>query len=79
MAKSIPTVSGLDWIVDQFKEVTPDPDEFSEQMVAEKLSQKLSVVHCMMQRKLAKGEITKRKILVNGRHVNYYKRVISSP
>jgi len=74
MAKIIPKVSGMDWIVDQFKEVKPDDDEFSTEMVAEKLGQKLSVVHCMMQRKLAKGEITKRKILVNGRHVNYYRK-----
>ena len=76
MAKIIPKVSGMDWIVDQFKEVKPDDDEFSTEMVAEKLSQKLSVVHCMMQRKLAKGEITKRKLLVNGRHVNYYRRAV---
>ncbi len=76
MAKIIPKVSGMDWIVDQFKEVKPDDDEFSTEMVAEKLGQKISVVHCMMQRKLAKGEITKRKLLVNGRHVNYYKRVV---
>lgn len=79
MAKNIPKVSGMDWIVDQFKEVTPAPDEFSTQMVAEKTNQKVGIVHCMIQRKLAKGEVTKRKILVNGRHVNYYKRVISSP
>ena len=78
MAKSIPKVNGMDWIVDQLKEVTPDPDEFSAQMVAEKLNQRFSVVHCMIQRKFAKGEITKRKILVNGRHVNYYKRATPS-
>ena len=77
MAKIIPKVSGMDWIVDQFKEVKPDDDEFSTEMVAEKLSQKISVVHCMMQRKLAKGEITKRKLLVNGRHVNYYRRAVA--
>jgi len=76
MAKIIPKVSGMDWIVDQFKEVKPDDDEFSTEMVAEKLNQKLSVVHCMMQRKLAKGEITKRKLLINGRHVNYYRRAV---
>jgi hypothetical protein len=76
MAKIIPKVSGMDWIVDQFKEDKPDDDEFSTEMVAEKLSQKISVVHCMMQRKLAKGEITKRKLLVNGRHVNYYRRAV---
>jgi hypothetical protein len=76
MAKIIPKVSGMDWIVDQFQEVKPDEDEFSTEMVAEKLSQKISVVHCMMQRKLAKGEITKRKLLVNGRHVNYYRRAV---
>ncbi len=76
MAKIIPKVSGMDWIVDQFKEVKPDDDEFSTEMVAEKLGQKISVVHCMIQRKLAKGELTKRKLLVNGRHVNYYKRVV---
>jgi len=76
MAKIIPKVSGMDWIVDQFKEVKPDDDEFSTEMVAEKLGQKLSVVHCMMQRKLAKGEITKRKLLINGRHVNYYRRAV---
>jgi len=76
MAKIIPKVSGMDWIVDQFKEVKPDDDEFSTEMVAEKLSQKISVVHCMMQRKLAKGELTKRKLLVNGRHVNYYRRAV---
>ena len=76
MAKIIPKVSGMDWIVSEFKEVKPDDDEFSTEMVAEKLSQKISVVHCMMQRKLAKGEITKRKILVNGRHVNYYRRAV---
>jgi predicted transcriptional regulator len=74
MAKIIPKISGMDWITDQFKEVKPDPDEFSTKMVAEKLNQKISVVNCMMQRKLAKGEITKRTILVNGRHVNFYKQ-----
>jgi hypothetical protein len=76
MAKTIPKVSGMDWIVDQFKEVKPDEDEFSTEMVAEKLGQKISVVHCMMQRKLTKGELTKRKLLVNGRHVNYYRRAV---
>jgi len=76
MAKIIPKVSGMDWIVEQLKEVKPDEDEFSTEMVAKKLGQKLSVVHCMIQRKLAKRELTKRKILINGRYVNYYKRVV---
>jgi hypothetical protein len=76
MAKIIPKVSGMDWIVDQFKEVEPDDDEFSTEMVSKKLNQKLSVVHCMMRRKVAKGELTKRKLLVNGRHVNYYRRAV---
>lgn len=74
MAKNIPKVSGMDWIIDQFKEVKPDPDEFSTKMVAEKLNLKTAVVNCMMQRKLARGEITKRTIFVNGRHLNFYKQ-----
>jgi len=33
MAKSIPKVSGMDWIVNQFNQETIEPDEFTLEMI----------------------------------------------
>jgi hypothetical protein len=41
MAKSIPKVSGMDWIIEQFNQVEIRPDEFTVEMVVEKVLEKL--------------------------------------
>ena len=73
MAKSIPKVSGMDWIVEQFSQGKLEPDEFTAQMVKEKTGQTDSAVRCRLSRLYDAGKLTKRKVTLNGVIVNSYK------
>jgi predicted transcriptional regulator len=74
MAKNIPKVSGMDWIVDNFSKDQLEPDEFTVAMVAEKVKVSLSAARCKLHRMFESGEVTRRKVMVGGRHINAYKR-----
>jgi len=76
MAKSIPKVSGMDWIVENLKESILEPDEFTARMVADKAKTSLAAVRCKLQRMFDAGKVTRRKILEDGRQINAYKRVV---
>jgi maltodextrin utilization protein YvdJ len=76
MAKSIPKVSGMDWIVEQLSQQEMEPDEFTAEMVMEKTKTTNSSVRCRLARMCKSGELTKRKITLNGTLANVYKRVI---
>jgi predicted transcriptional regulator len=75
MAKSIPKVSGMDWIVEQLSQQALEPDEFTVEMVMEKTKRTNSSVRCHLARMCESGELTKRKVTLNGTLVNVYKRV----
>jgi response regulator of citrate/malate metabolism len=74
MAKSIPKVSGMDWIVDQFSQETIEPDEFTTEMVMKKTNSTRSTARHRLRRMYESGELTNRKILLDGKNVNVYKR-----
>jgi response regulator of citrate/malate metabolism len=76
MAKSIPKVSGMDWVVDQLSQRAMEPDEFTAEIVMEKIKASRSSVRHRLRRMCESGELTNRKILLNGTLVNVYKRVI---
>jgi hypothetical protein len=76
MAKSIPKVSGMDWIVERLSQQALDPDEFTVEMVMEKTKATSSAIRSNLQRMRNAGEVTTRKITLNGVVVNVYKRVI---
>jgi predicted RNA-binding protein with PUA domain len=76
MAKSIPKVSGMDWIVDNFSQSAIEPDEFTARMVADKAKTSLASVRCKLERMFNAGEVTRRKIVEDGHQINAYKRVI---
>jgi hypothetical protein len=76
MAKSIPKVSGMDWIVENLNESTLEPDEFTARMVADKAKTSLAAIRCKLQRMFDAGEVTRRKILEDGHQINVYKRVV---
>jgi len=75
MAKSIPKVSGMDWIIEQFQQVEIRPDEFTVEMVVEKTGKPYHPIRNRMKRMHEKGELTCRKLLIKGRYVNVYKKV----
>ena len=74
MAKSIPKVSGMDWIIEQFSQGKLEPDEFTAQMVKEKTGQTDSAVRCRLSRLCDTGELTKRKILLGGQWINIFRK-----
>ena len=74
MAKSIPKVSGMDWVVEQFSQDKLEPDEFTAEMVKERTKATESAVRCRLARMCDAGELTKRKVTLNGVIVNAYKR-----
>ena len=76
MAKSIPKVSGMDWIVEQFSQDPIEPDEFTAEMIMKKTNSTRSTVRHRLKRMCESGELTYRKVLLNGTKVNAYKRVI---
>jgi len=75
MAKSIPKVTGMDWILEQFNQVEMSPDEFTVEMVVAKLGSPYHSVRNRMKRMHEKGDLTCRKLLIKGRYVNVYKKV----
>jgi hypothetical protein len=76
MAKSIPKVSGMDWIIDNFNQSVLESDEFTAKMVADKAKTSLAAIRCKLQRMFDAGEVTRRKILEDGHLINAYKRVV---
>lgn len=78
MAKSIPKVSGMDWIVNQFNQETIEPDEFTLEMIMKKTNSTRSIIRHRLIRMCENGELTCRKVLLNGTNLNVYKRVITS-
>jgi hypothetical protein len=77
MAKSIPKVTGMDWIIEQFQQVEMHPDEFTVEMIVGKLGSPYHPVRNRVKRMHEKGELTCRKMLIKGRYVNVYKKVES--
>jgi hypothetical protein len=77
MAKSIPKVSGMDWIIEQLNRVEIRPDEFTVEMVVEKTGKPYHPIRNRMKRMHEKKELTCRKVLIKGRYVNVYKQVES--
>lgn len=55
MAKSIPKVTGMDWILEQFNQVEMSPDEFTVEMVVAKLGSPYQPVRNRMKRMHEKG------------------------
>ena len=78
MAKSIPKVSGMDWIVEQLSQQEIEPDEFTAEMIMEKTKASRSSTRHRLKRMCEIGELTKRKILLDRQHVNVYKRATPS-
>ena len=77
MAKSIPKVTGMDWIVDNLSQSSLEADEFTIKMVVEKSKKTSASVRCKLQRMFETGEVTRRKVLEDGHYVNAYKKVES--
>jgi maltodextrin utilization protein YvdJ len=78
MAKSIPKVSGMDWIVEQLSQQEIEPDEFTAEMISNETKATRSSVHHRLTRMRESGELTSRKISLNGTTINVYKRAIPS-
>ena len=76
MAKSIPKVTGMDWIVDNLSQSSLEADEFTIKMVVEKSKKTVASVRSKLQRMFDNGELTRRKVLEDGHYVNAYKRAI---
>jgi response regulator of citrate/malate metabolism len=74
MAKSIPKVSGMDWIVEKFTQVQMEPDEFTANMVAQKTKTTRSSARHRLIRMAEAGELTSRKILQDGQWINIYRK-----
>ena len=75
MAKSIPKVNGMDWIIQNFSQ-SLEPDEFTVQMVVDKSGVSDDAVRGRLQRMRKRGELTSRKIILDGTPTNVYKRVL---
>jgi len=75
MAKSIPKVNGMDWVVEQINQQTMESDEFTAEMVMEKTNTTRASTHNRLKRMCEREELTSRKIALNGTIVNVYKRV----
>jgi hypothetical protein len=65
----------MDWIVERLSQQALDPDEFTVEMVMEKTKATSSAIRSNLQRMRNAGEVTTRKITLNGVVVNVYKRV----
>jgi response regulator of citrate/malate metabolism len=78
MAKSIPKVSGMDWVVERLSQRELEPDEFTAEMIMEKTKASRSSTRHRLKRMCEIGELTKRKILLDRQHVNVYKRATPS-
>lgn len=78
MAKSIPKVSGMDWIIEVFNKPIIEPDEFTASMIADKSSASLSSIRSKLERMFQNNKLTRRKVLLNGRQTNVYKCVVNN-
>ena len=76
MAKSIPKVSGMDWIVEKLSQQDLEPDEFTARMVSDKSGAGLNSVSKSLQRMRDSGELTCRKLTIKGVVTNVYKVAI---
>ncbi len=74
MAKSIPKVNGMDWIVEKLTQVQMEPDEFTINMVAEKTGKTKASARHKLLRMAEAGELTSRKILQDGQWINIYRK-----
>lgn len=74
MAKSIPKVSGMDWVIEQLSQQEMEPDEFTLEMVIEKTKGTRSSIRHHLVKMCEIGELTSRKILLNRNFTNVYKR-----
>jgi CTP-dependent riboflavin kinase len=74
MAKSIPKVSGMDWIVEKLTQVQMEPDEFTANMVAQKTGKTRESARHRLKRMMDEGELTSRKILQDGQWINIYRK-----
>jgi response regulator of citrate/malate metabolism len=74
MAKSIPKVSGMDWIVEKLTQVQMEPDEFTANMVAQKTKTTRESARHRLKRMMDEGELTSRKILQDGKWINIYRK-----
>ena len=79
------TLSAIDdslaWLVESAQENCLKPGEFTTNMAMDKMKAKgMSETHasirCRFDRMFKSGELTSRKIKINGRHTNVYSRVI---
>ena len=78
MAKSIPKVSGMDWVVERLSQQDLEPDEFTAEMVMAKTKASRSSTRHRLKRMCENGELTNRKLLMNSVFVNVYKRATPS-
>jgi len=76
MAKNIQKVSGMDWIIENFRQPSLEPDEFTVKMVVDNSGASEDAVRAKLQRMTKRGELTSRKIVLDGTPTNAYKRVI---
>jgi hypothetical protein len=74
MAKSIPKVTGMDWIVEKFSYEPMTPEEFTAEMVAKQSGANINTVRSKLKRMETNGEIVGRKLLIDGRHFVVYKQ-----
>jgi hypothetical protein len=75
MAKSIPKVSGMDWVLEHITQPKLEPDEFTVQMIVDKSGATDDSIRGKLQRMRKRGELTSRKIVLDGTPTNAYKRV----
>jgi hypothetical protein len=75
MAKSIPKVDGMDWILENFSQPLIHPDEFTAKMVVDSSGASLTSVRTKLKKMVKNGDITIRQISMDGNITNVYKRV----
>ena len=74
MAKSIPKVSGMDWIIERLSQQEIEPDEFTVEMAMKKTKITKSQARHRLARMCENGELTKRKILLGGQWINIFRK-----
>jgi hypothetical protein len=77
MAKSIPKVTGMDWIVEKFTYEKMAPDEFTAEMVAAKSGVNIRTVRNSLNNMRIKGELDHRKLPINGKQQTVYRKAES--
>ena len=79
------TLSAIDdslaWLVESAQENCLKPGEFTTNMAMDKMKaagiiETDATIRCRFNRMLRSGELTRRKIMLNGRQTNVYSRVI---